>query len=658
MSTSERQQIIKGRHLQRLPPWLQGLAAGLLIATAFSAIVGVVFWRAQEAMIGEIHSGLTRTARIAARGIDLSVHSHFTSPDQHLQPAYQAAIEPLRAALAADSEIAYAWTLIERDNRLFFVLDGSAPRPGDTKFDPNWVQIMQEFEDPPADIWTAMREGHGIVSQPYTDGWGSFISAFEPLVNAEGKAVGVLGIDLRLNKYHARLRPVRDGSLLALGLGLSIAVLTGFAVWYSRKTDRTARELARQLSIVNALLDVSRALSAGVRLDELLPVIVAKTTALMGAERGALYLFNPANGELRSSYAEGSTEGEAIVLEPGRGIAHRALASGRLQNVSDCQKDADFEGVHSGGVVARNQLALPVTRGDGQSIGVLEVTNKLGEDGFDRDDEVLLQALGGIVLMAFDRARLTEVYVEKQKLDEALKLAASIQMSMVPSHFPPAGSGPVELHAALIPAKEVGGDFYDFFWLGEDRLALVMADVSGKGMPAALFMAKAKTLVKAAALLIDAPEEVLRRANDELSVDNDAGMFVTLFLGILDLRSGRLTYSNAGHNHPMHVHAQGLTVVSGAEGVALGVMEGLDYSVDQLQLAPGDVLALYTDGVNEAMNAAGIPWGNADMEAVVAAAQGDMASRNQALLDALARYVGEAEQSDDITLLQVRWQPG
>ncbi len=655
--SSERQQIVGSRHRQRLPPWLSGVAVGLLVAAAFSAIVGVVFWRAQEAMIGEIHSGLARTARIAARGIDLDAHARFTDPAQHLLPDYQQAIDPLRDVLAADAEIAYAWTLIERDGRLYFVLDGSTPRPGDTEIDPDWVQIMEEFEDPPADLWTALREGRGIVSRPYTDEWGSFISAFEPLKNAQGQVVAALGIDISLNEFEARLKPVREGSLLALGLGLLIALITGIAVWYSRKTDRTARELARQLSTVNALLEVSRALSAGVRLDELLPVIVAKTTALMGAERSTLFLHNPATGELRSSYVEGQSEGESIVLEPGRGIAQRAISSGRLQNVPDCAADPDFARRAGSDETPRNLLALPVLRGDGQSIGVLEVINKRGEEGFDSDDEVLLQALGGVVLMAFDRARLTEVYVEKQKLDEALKLAASIQMSMVPSSFPAPGSGPIELHAALIPAKEVGGDFYDFFWLEGERLALVMADVSGKGMPAALFMAKAKTLVKAAALLIDAPEDVLRRANDELSVDNDAGMFVTLFLGILDTRSGVMTYSNAGHNHPLHVHTGGLSVIGGAEGVALGVMDGLEYSAAELQLAPGDVLLLYTDGVNEAMNSAGVPWGNPPMEAVVAAAQGDMAARNQALLDALSVYVAEAEQSDDITLLQVRWQP-
>ena len=614
MANAEATRRVSGRLVQRLPPWAAGTLAFLLVGLGFSALVALLFWRTQAAMIGEIHAGLQRTARIAVQSIDVGGHGDFTSPTQHLSPEYQQAIAPLRAVLAADPEVAFAWTVVEREGVLHFVLDGSTPRPGDTTVAPDWVQIMEVFENPPADLFTAIREGRSVVSQPYTDEWGSFISAFEPLKNAEGRTVAALGIDLRLTQYEARLAPVQRAALLALGVGWLVAFGVGLAVWVSRRTDRTARELARQLRTVNALLAVSRALSTGVRLDELLPVIVAQTTEVMGAERSGLLLEAPADD-----------------------LAQRALREGQLQRT-------------------RHRLVLPIRRGDDQTLGALEVVNKLGEDDFDRDDEVLLEALGSLVLMAFDRARLTEVYVEKQKLDEALKLAASIQMSMVPQAFPKPGTTPIEVHAQLLPAKEVGGDFYDFFWLDAHRMALVMADVSGKAMPAALFMAKAKTLVKAAALLIDGPDEILRRANEELSADNDAGMFVTVFLGILDTRDGRLRYSNAGHNPPLRMHAGKVSTLDGADGVALGVMEGLDYRSAELALSPGDLVFLFTDGVNEAMDVHGQPWGQAAMEAAFAATEGTMHARNEAMLAAIRGYASGAEQSDDIALLMVRWQ--
>jgi serine phosphatase RsbU (regulator of sigma subunit) len=614
MANAEATRRVSGRLVQRLPPWAAGTLAFLLVGLGFSALVALLFWRTQAAMIGEIHAGLQRTARIAVQSIDVGGHGDFTSPTQHLSPDYQQAIAPLRAVLAADPEVAFAWTVVEREGVLHFVLDGSTPRPGDTTVAPDWVQIMEVFENPPADLFTAIREGRSVVSQPYTDEWGSFISAFEPLKNAEGRTVAALGIDLRLTQYEARLAPVQRAALLALGVGWLVAFGVGLAVWVSRRTDRTARELARQLRTVNALLAVSRALSTGVRLDELLPVIVAQTTEVMGAERSGLLLEAPADD-----------------------LAQRALREGQLQRT-------------------RHRLVLPIRRGDGQTLGALEVVNKLGEDDFDRDDEVLLEALGSLVLMAFDRARLTEVYVEKQKLDEALKLAASIQMSMVPQAFPKPGTTPIEVHAQLLPAKEVGGDFYDFFWLDAHRMALVMADVSGKAMPAALFMAKAKTLVKAAALLIDGPDEILRRANEELSADNDAGMFVTVFLGILDTRDGRLHYSNAGHNPPLRMSAGKVSTLDGADGVALGVMEGLDYRSAELALQHGDVLFLFTDGVNEAMDVHGQPWGQAAMEAAFAATEGTMHARNEAMVAAIRKHADGAEQSDDIALLMVRWR--
>lgn len=596
-------------------------------------------------MIGEIHAGLARTARMAAPRIDMNRHADFVEPSQYLSEAYQSAVEPLRDVLLADPEVAFSWTAIERDGQIRFVLDGSAPRPGDTVVAPDWVQIMEAFEDPPDELVRALRTGEGVVSQPYTDEWGSFISAFEPLRDANGKVTAVLGIDLRLTTFEARLAPVRQGSYLALALGLAIALLTGAAVWYSRKTDRTARELARQLRTVNALVEVSRALSAGVRLDDLVPVILERTREVMGARGSVLFRWDAE--QLQLAYATPAAV-DLIQAEAARQALDLAPGQGRLSSHHTL--------AHTSGARPAAALSVPVVRPDGHVLGVLQVLGKSGDEAFDGNDEVLVEALAGVLVMAFERARLTEVYVEKQKLDEALKLAASIQMSMVPSAFPPDGSRPVELHAALVPAKEVGGDFYDFFALPGGRMALVMADVSGKGMPAALFMAKAKTLVKAAALLIDAPAEVLRRANDELSADNEAGMFVTLFLGILDCATGRLDYSNAGHNPPLRLAAGGLSSVEGALGVALGVMEGLDYEQASLQLRDEEVLFLYTDGVNEGMNPAGQPWGNAAMECTVALAEGSAARRNQRVLDALRLYANGEPQSDDITLMHLIWR--
>ena len=153
--------------------------------------------------------------------------------------------------------------------------------------------------------------------------------------------------------------------------------------------------------------------------------------------------------------------------------------------------------------------------------------------------------------MALERAQLTEAYVEKQRMEEALQLAHDIQMSMLPKRFPPFPHRPeFDLYATIEPAREVGGDFYDFMLLDENRLYFAIGDVSGKGVPAALFMSVAKTLLKVTAIKVSRPDAVLAELNNELCRDNDAGMFVTIFCGILHIPSGELEYSNGGHNPP------------------------------------------------------------------------------------------------------------
>jgi serine phosphatase RsbU (regulator of sigma subunit) len=376
---------------------------------------------------------------------------------------------------------------------------------------------------------------------------------------------------------------------------------------------------------------------------------------VMNAERCSLFLMERP-GMLRRTSEAGTDD----AMLPLAGIMARVVANRRTESITDVQADPDFDPAidQREGTTTRSLLAQPIIDGQGKLVGVMKVANKIGEPAFDQDDQILLGALGAQVMTALDRARLTQVYVEKQKLDEALKLAASIQMSMLSRSFPVPGQDAVEVHACLVPAKEVGGDFYDFFRIDRTTLAFLVADVSGKGMPAALFMAKAKTLIKAHASLVRDPEEILRRANDELAEDNDNGMFVTLFLGVLDTVSGRVRMANAGHNPTYLLPAAGgpPEKLPTPADIALGVMEGMPYSVSELQLARGDILFLYTDGVNEAMNRVDEQFDYARMEAVLAEPHPSVVELNDAMLAAVREFATGAEQSDDLTILSVRWR--
>lgn len=249
---------------------------------------------------------------------------------------------------------------------------------------------------------------------------------------------------------------------------------------------------------------------------------------------------------------------------------------------------------------------------------------------------------------------LTAVTAEKERIGAELGVATHIQASMLPCIFPAfPGRAEFDIYATMQPAKEVGGDFYDFFLVDDNHLAMVMADVSGKGVPAALFMVIAKTLIKNITQAGLSPKEVLEKVNNQLCENNEAEMFVTVWLGILEISTGKLTYANAGHEYPAIQRVGGeYTLVQEKHGFVLAGMENMRYKEYELTLLPGDRLYLYTDGVAEATNAQDELYGTGRML--------DILNRNKDVSCAdllhhikqdIDLFVGDAPQFDDITML-------
>jgi serine phosphatase RsbU (regulator of sigma subunit) len=240
-----------------------------------------------------------------------------------------------------------------------------------------------------------------------------------------------------------------------------------------------------------------------------------------------------------------------------------------------------------------------------------------------------------------------------------LESARRIQMGLLPvpgTLFAHEARFAIEAH--LEPARTVGGDFYDCFMIDAHRLFFIVADVSGKGLPASLFMALSKTLLKSAARRVDDVGGLMIRANAEVSSENPESLFITAFAGILDTRTGMLEFCNAGHEPPFARSPGGtLTRLEHAGGPPLCVMENYSYPVEYREIAPGEWICVVTDGVTEAMNESGALYGAARLRAVLQALPQDIAPA--ALLAAVradvARFVGSAEPSDDLTLLCVRW---
>jgi sigma-B regulation protein RsbU (phosphoserine phosphatase) len=250
---------------------------------------------------------------------------------------------------------------------------------------------------------------------------------------------------------------------------------------------------------------------------------------------------------------------------------------------------------------------------------------------------------------------------ELSRLHQELNVASEIQQSILPRNFSifPEFSG-LEMNAAMIPAKDVGGDFYDFFWIDETHLALVVGDVSGKGMPAALFMAISRTLLKATALKGEATSECLNQVNSLLCQDNPKSMFVTVFYGVLDIRSRRLEYSNGGHNAPLLLSASGeIHLLDQGRGSALGVIEDLQYQCERLELAPGSALVLYTDGITEAADRS---FEEFSEKRLVSSFQKHAHGSSEEILEGIVEdvrdFAGGAPQSDDITAMVIKHRPG
>ena len=243
---------------------------------------------------------------------------------------------------------------------------------------------------------------------------------------------------------------------------------------------------------------------------------------------------------------------------------------------------------------------------------------------------------------------------ENERISTELGLANRIQTGMIPHIFPPfPGRSEFTIYASMDPAKEVGGDFYDFFLIDDDHLCLVIADVSGKGVPAALFMMASKIILKSTAMLGKSPGEVLMQTNQTICSNNQEEMFVTVWLGILDISTGKITAANAGHEYPAIRHPDGsFELFRDKHGFVIGVMDGLKYKDYELQLEPGAKLFVYTDGVPEATNREGEMFGTDRMiDALNKKPEAQPEKLLKNVRKAVDGFVKDAEQFDDLTML-------
>ena len=262
------------------------------------------------------------------------------------------------------------------------------------------------------------------------------------------------------------------------------------------------------------------------------------------------------------------------------------------------------------------------------------------------------------VLMQRNLAELKKAHdaieLQRKRMQLELDLGMKIQNNMLPIAFPE--NKEFGLAAYLKPAKELGGDFYDFFFIDDEHLCFCVGDVSGKGVPAALFMAVSKTLIKSSATSELSPSKILQKVNCEISRDNEAMMFVSLFIGVLNIPTGEVLFSNGGHNSPFAVKSDGsVEEINEKHGMVLGFSGAMKYKEGRLLLGRGDSIVLYSDGITEAVNTKGEFYNESGLADSLLVEQSSVCEMLQNVLAKLDRFVGSAEQSDDITALILRY---
>lgn len=439
---------------------------------------------------------------------------------------------------------------------------------------------------------------------------------------------------------------------------LLLTAFIGYMVQKELEGKLLAQETLSKYKELTLLYELGEKIAACMDIDELAQLTLDEAVRLLPSGQD-IHLGILLNGQEAGQLTVCAGRGAAF--PPGEkflaidGITQQVLASGNAEIVNNVNLDPRYQ--TAAGVLKDLQamLCAPLKTRD-KTFGVLSVVSR-SEINFSAAEAKVLNLLASQVAVAIGRVHLIHERVAQERLQESLKLSHSIQMGMLSTAFPRFHEGhPIDLFAFMEPAREVSGDFYDFFHLDSKTLLLVIGDVSDKGVPAALFMVMVKTLTRAIAKQHAQPNQVLAALNPELCRDNDAAMFVTLFLAMLDLETYTLSYSFGGHNPPLYLSRYGIvSMLTGDSGTALGIFEDATFSSQTLTMNPGDSLLLYTDGISEAMDIAYDAYGEQRLcDLLTGLSHNNAQELVETIITDVNTFTGEAEQSDDITLLALQ----
>jgi sigma-B regulation protein RsbU (phosphoserine phosphatase) len=406
-----------------------------------------------------------------------------------------------------------------------------------------------------------------------------------------------------------------------------------------------------------ALARVGRVINSSLVLDEVLDLVIDNLIEVTGAERGAILLLDPESADLRVRAARnlGGLSPEAQLFETSRNIVREVAESGVPRSIKDAGSDTTYGAMESVRLHnLRSILCAPLKVRD-LIRGVLYVDNRLVAGAFANEDLALLTAFADQAAVAIENAHLYEELAQRERMRQELEIARSIQASLMPRQLPVHPG--YDLAATCVPALAVGGDFYDAIVTSDGQIVLVLGDVSGKGVPAALLMGMVRTLLRAEVQRGSSLPEAVRHCNHVLYSDfTNTSMFATLLLGRLDPTAGTFTYVNCGHCEPIlwREHADRLEYLAG-DALPLGILDEFETAERTVRLDGGDILVSYSDGFSEALGPTGERFG---VPRIVAALRASAHRSAQDILDdlgaAVDRFVEPEPQSDDETMIVLR----
>ncbi len=418
--------------------------------------------------------------------------------------------------------------------------------------------------------------------------------------------------------------------------------------------ENTVVNQSHTIKRLRALVEASNLLNSSLNLKKVLTVLVDLATKNLDSERGTIYLVDKEKNEIWSQVAKGD-ETREFRLPIGQGIAGSVAKTGKTVNLKDAYEDKRFdkEFDKKSGFKTKTMLCTPMKDKKGRIIGVFQILNK-SKGFFSEDDLSFLSALSIPATLAIENARLHEAEVAIQRVERELEVAAEIQRQILPKILPKMEG--VQMGAISIPCHAVGGDFYDVYKIDDHRMVMTIADVSGKGIPAALLVSTLHASLHAYRELHFSLVELVTKLSQFIYENSTTEKFITFVICIIDTKTSMLHCVNAGHCFPLLIRADGTMEELQNNGFALGMLPASTYEEETIKLRSGDIITLYTDGISESMNAKHDMYGTLRLSKVLSRYRGfHVNEMKDEILNDVKSFSVNPAQDDDITMVLMKF---